>query len=168
MRADDLSDDSIRAIYDQVARDLPHGIFVELGCLCGASTIYLAQQAPDAIIYAIDLWKDCDARGNPESFFDDFWVNVQKAGCVTNIRPIMADSAKAAQLFADKSVNFVFIDADHDYEPVTRDILAWLPKIKDGGCMGGHDYDYHVQKAVHRIFDNKAERVINNSWLVKL
>ena len=39
--------------------------------------------------------------------------------------------------------DFVFIDGDHRYESVRRDIQAWLPKVRPGGIMGGHDCEYH-------------------------
>ena len=41
----------------------------------------------------------------------------------------------------DKSLDFCFIDADHRYSGVTRDIFAYLPKIKQGGWISGHDCD---------------------------
>lgn len=50
------------------------------------------------------------------------------------------DSAKAAEAFSDGSLDFVFIDADHSYEGVSRDIQAWHPKVKAGGLLCGHDY----------------------------
>lgn len=54
---------------------------------------------------------------------------------------VQADSAEAAGLHADGTVDFCFIDADHTEPGVRRDILAWLPKIKPGGILAGHDID---------------------------
>lgn len=56
--------------------------------------------------------------------------------------PIKNTSVEAAKLYADESLDFVFIDAAHDYTNVHADITAWLPKVKMGGWMGGHDYPY--------------------------
>lgn len=50
------------------------------------------------------------------------------------------DSAQAARHYQDESLDFVFIDADHSYQAVKRDIGAWLPKVKPGGIIAGHDY----------------------------
>jgi SAM-dependent methyltransferase len=47
----------------------------------------------------------------------------------------------AAAHFADESLDAVFIDGDHSMEAVYDDILAWLPKVKPGGILCGHDID---------------------------
>lgn len=49
-------------------------------------------------------------------------------------------SLEASRRFADNSVDFVFIDAIHDYEHVKEDIVAWYPKVKKGGIIAGDDY----------------------------
>lgn len=69
-------------------------------------------------------------------------------------RVLRMDSAEAAGQFADKSLDFVYIDGDHSVQGCTRDILAWAPKVKSGGILAGHDYyDSHpfgVRTAVNR------------------
>lgn len=50
-------------------------------------------------------------------------------------------SVVASSYIADGSLDFVFIDALHDYDAVKADICAWLPKVKTGGFITGHDYD---------------------------
>jgi hypothetical protein len=46
-----------------------------------------------------------------------------------------------AKEFEDESIDFVFIDANHTYEFVSKDIAAFLPKMKKGGIMAGHDFN---------------------------
>jgi hypothetical protein len=48
-------------------------------------------------------------------------------------------SEEAALQFADKSVDFVYIDGNHDYKAVLTDLLTWVPKAKVGGCVTGDD-----------------------------
>ena len=72
----------------------------------------------------------------------------------------LEDSIKAAKEFEDGSLDFVYIDANHSYDAVKADILAWLPKVKKGGIIGGHDLDwgeheYEVLKAVKEIFPDR-------------
>lgn len=65
-------------------------------------------------------------------------------------------SSEAASGFEDGSLDFVFIDADHSYEAVKADIATWLPKVRPGGWITGHDYNPHlfpgVVKAVKEAF----------------
>ena len=73
---------------------------------------------------------------------------------------MLEDSGMSVDLFEDNSLDFVFIDASHEYEDVKNDILAWLPKVKRGGILAGHDYYVNqdwfsgVKKAVNEIFSD--------------
>lgn len=53
---------------------------------------------------------------------------------------LVAESQCAAQLVLDASLDFVFIDADHIYECIARDVSIWAPKVRSGGVISGHDY----------------------------
>jgi hypothetical protein len=74
----------------------------------------------------------------------------------------------------DRSLDFVYIDAAHDYKNVRADILAWLPKLGPRGCIAGHDYSftqarikaYGVVRAVHEIFYCPDMVFLDSSWLV--
>ena len=51
-----------------------------------------------------------------------------------------------------EKLDFVYIDGNHDYRYVMDDIVNWLPKVKKGGLIGGHDYSrskYGVYEAVN-------------------
>ena len=39
-----------------------------------------------------------------------------------------------------QSLDFVYIDARHDYDGCLEDIVAWYPKLKKGGLIAGHDF----------------------------
>lgn len=67
--------------------------------------------------------------------------NVVECGYADTITLLIADSARAARLFADASVEWVHLDARHDYASVQADIRAWLPKVRRGGWLSGDDYD---------------------------
>lgn len=49
-------------------------------------------------------------------------------------------SVQEALKFPDNSLDFVYLDARHDYEGVKEDLHAWWPKLKPGGVMAGHDF----------------------------
>ena len=71
------------------------------------------------------------------------------------VNVIKSDSAENASRYEDESLDFVFIDADHSYEGVTKDINAYWDKIRIGGVMAGHDYDcgwFDTKNAVDDFF----------------
>lgn len=49
-------------------------------------------------------------------------------------------SIDAAGTIQDRSLDLVFIDADHSYQGVKGDLAAWVPKVRPGGWIGGHDF----------------------------
>jgi len=53
---------------------------------------------------------------------------------------IRTDSLRGSMMFEDKSLDFVYIDANHAYDYVVEDIKLWYPKVKHGGYLMGHDY----------------------------
>ena len=61
-------------------------------------------------------------------------------------------------MFADGSLCCVYIDADHTYESVTEDITAWLPKIRAGGVICGHDYSGGWKEVVRAVDDFFCKR----------
>lgn len=67
-------------------------------------------------------------------------------------------SAEVCRLFDDHSLDVVFIDANHQYADVKSDIEMWLPKVKKGGLICGHDYGgtyKGVKRAVDETFSDR-------------
>jgi len=88
---------------------------------------------------------------------------------------IKSSSVEAAAQFADRSLDFVFLDADHSYEGVREDINAWLPKISPRGWIGGHDFanlqfpHWGVTKAVEEFSEQigqPIEKDIDYTWFI--
>jgi hypothetical protein len=67
--------------------------------------------------------------------------NIIECGYGDLISLIVADSVTASMFFADRSIDWVHLDARHDHEHVKADITAWLPKVKVDGWLSGDDYD---------------------------
>lgn len=79
---------------------------------------------------------------------------------------LVEDSSVAAEKFPDEYFDYVYIDAQHEYDNVLKDIKAWLPKVKKGGFLAGHDYGLPgVMKAINECFDFVDHQ--NEDWWVK-
>ena len=81
--------------------------------------------------------------------------------------PIKMTSIEASKTFEDNSLDFVFLDASHEYEDVKEDILHWLPKIKSGGIFAGHDYapSWGVYNAVNESLHNVSSSPKEICWI---
>tara|TARA_X000000368_G_C23052120_1_gene721936 strand:+ start:3189 stop:3824 length:636 start_codon:yes stop_codon:yes gene_type:complete len=77
---------------------------------------------------------------------------------------IRKKSNKAYLDFEDNSIDAIYIDGDHTYRGVIKDIKYWAPKVKPGGLIVGDDYLTFsgVKKAVNQVFPNFNES--GNTW----
>ena len=107
----------------------------------GSTQVFLRELEPfrDAEVFCIDTWQGSSNVQRHLDFiarydaYATFLHNVAQAGRRTKLTPIRASSVAAADTFADRSLDFVFIDADHSYEAAKADIAAWRSKVKPGG-----------------------------------
>jgi predicted O-methyltransferase YrrM len=173
-----------KEFYTQMVNKFPTcSHFVEIGAWLGKSTSYMAVEiinsGKNIKFDVIDTWGgsknfiDEDAykiEGDPYEIFQQNLLSVKNY-----INPIKGSSDEIYKLYKDESLDFVFIDAGHDYISVINDIKNWFPKIKKNGILAGHDYYVYpdVKKAVDEYFgDNiKLDNSLNEScgtWIVNL
>lgn len=121
---------------------------VEIGSYMGRSTKALSL-ATQGQVFAVDTWRGSDEDNEGEktkaidtdvvyrSFIVNLWDELN-SGKLTHFR---CDSVEGAKILKELgyTFDFIFLDAGHDYEWVTRDIQAWKPLLDIGGVMAGHD-----------------------------
>lgn len=172
-------------VYNIAVKDCPDDAhFVEIGAYYGKSTAYLAVEILNSDknikLDVVDTWQGNDSSeyqegnwGHHLTLDDDTYTKF-----IENMKPveghytaIRMDSVEASKLYENGSLDFVFIDGAHDYKYVKADIEAWLPKIKVGGYLAGHDYtpiDHdEVIRAVEEAFGKNIE-VHHRSWMHKV
>jgi len=72
-------------------------------------------------------------------------------------------SEEAADHFPNSFFDYVYIDGDHSYEGVTRDLASYFPKIKIGGLILGDDYGWgRVSEAVKAFIKTRKDDLL---WL---
>ena len=95
-------------------------------------------------LYLIDIWEPFEQEG--KSVWDDditknnFNTVIDRFKNLSNIEIIKGKSLEIVSRFPDASLDFVYIDASHQYPDVYFDLLAWAPKVRQGGVLCGHDY----------------------------
>ena len=130
---------------------------VEIGSWKGRSTEALLS-GTKGTVYAVDHFLGSKGEelqhkeAKEDIVYNQFLANVGKH---KNLKVLRMSSEEAVKQFADKSVDMVFIDGEHIYEGVKKDIELWLPKAKKVIC--GHDYCdawKGVKQAVEESFDD--------------
>lgn len=160
--------------YDAViaAREGAH--FVEVGVWQGRSICYLAEVmlacGKQLRLDGIDPFRNFPEpkTGYPDalrplvtahSWLDVVSSNLRRQGMLDYVNLIQAASPAAAGMYADGSLDFVWIDGAHDRASVEADCRAWWPKIRPGGTMAGHDFDWpEVRQGV-------MDAQIEDGWL---
>jgi hypothetical protein len=144
-------------------------LFVEVGSWKGRSSSFMGVEIHNSgkniKFDCIDTWEGSQENLDPNNVWfqpeltvDKNWLyrvfleNIKPVNHIIN--PIRTTSLNASQYYKDRSIDFVFIDAAHDYENVKADLEAWYPKVKKGGFIGGHDYPGYdgVVRAVNGFF----------------
>lgn len=141
---------AIRELEYLAEKAQEHKIIVELGSFLGRSTRALGDNAA-GVVYAIDDWcgpRDVELKGSDRrNLFSNFIKNM--AGLEKVVIPILANHEIINTSTLGIQPDMVFIDGDHIYESVVKDIKNWVDLIVPGGLLCGHDIQYDdVFKAV--------------------
>ena len=132
-------------VYDRAVALAPDGAhFVEVGCWKGRSTAYLAVNILNSkkriLLDVVDTFEGSSEHAGIDcsGLFDEFMANLAPVSHA--IRHVRRESSlRAAERYPDVSLAFVFLDASHEKADVMADIMAWMPKLRDGGVMAGDD-----------------------------
>jgi predicted O-methyltransferase YrrM len=133
----------------------------EIGVAHGFNSVYFLDALPNLKkLYAIDPFilydQDGSRQGAPGIFLSQNNADNIKNMFKRNISPygdrvefIEAKSEDTVDQILDSSLDYIFIDGEHSYESVAKDIKNYYVKVKHGGIISGHDFSWPgVQKAV--------------------
>lgn len=116
------------------------GVGVEVGVERGHYSKEIVKTATK--LYCVDAWEAYKGYREhvSQDKLDSFFLETQERLKGHNVEFIRKYSLDAVNDFQDESLDFVYIDANHSYENVKKDIEAWSKKVKKGGIVAGHDY----------------------------
>ena|SRR3990167_578781 len=138
---------------------------LELGVDRGEYSEILCKINPHLHLYSVDPWTSAvyepgkSGVNADQPYFDNRYKETAKRLTPYNSTIIRKTSSDALNDFRDESLDFVYIDANHDFPNFIFDIHNWMKKIKVGGIMSGHDYtifSYRKFNHVKRALDAYA------------
>jgi hypothetical protein len=143
--------DLVRALSRQ---SLPL-IGVEVGVSQGWTSEALLREFPNLILLGVDFWDsssadseyaksgDSMAKLTGSEQFAKMRHAIERTEFANERRKmIRSDSVAAAYQVPDGWLDFAFIDGDHTLDGVRRDLVAWAPKVREGGIIVGHDFSH--------------------------
>jgi len=161
-------------------KGVKEAVGVEIGVWRGEHAEHLIKTAPNIKrLYLVDPYdiaqeyRKCEAK-MPDWDDNKGWLDARLAAWrlfkddpKVTISPFR--SSELASEFADESLDFVYIDANHEYEFASEDIGLWYPKVKKGGVFGGHDYDLPgVNRAIKEFLETHNQKLLSEKpdWFV--
>lgn len=146
---------------------------IEIGSYVGESTAIFANYfkkviSIDPFINDYDVNDLVCEHADFDIVYQQFLSNMSKFNNIQHIRKL---SSEAVSSFALESVDFVYIDGCHTYDQVKEDIINYLPVVKKGGFIGGHDYTGNwpqVVKAVNDVLVKVDYTFADGSWVKEI
>ncbi len=151
---------------------------VEIGSFCGYSSFVFANffDCITCIDPYLPGYDDKDGSSDEEALrkahesFNKFVLPLEEVALIE------LPSSEAHKFIKEDSLDFVYIDGNHGYEAIKQDIINWLPKIKDGGFIGGHDYRWvdkgnainNTQRALYETIGTPEWVFGRENWLTQI
>jgi hypothetical protein len=116
---------------------------VEVGVEYGLFSETICKMNPQMKLYAVDPWKIYEGyrgykkKDRVERVYKYAKRRLDKLG---NCEIIREFSNLVAPRFEDESLDFIYIDGNHELPYLTQDLVSWVRKIRIGGIVAGHDY----------------------------
>jgi predicted O-methyltransferase YrrM len=135
---------SVRGLYELIQHYFkPEFVMAEIGSFQGVSTMLFAMHVQK--IYSVDCYDYVVPESGRIPSHDQLFVDAEKlflerTSDIKNIIKVRKSSVEAAKEFEDRTLDAVYVDAEHDPISVRSDINAWRNKIKAGGILCGHDF----------------------------
>jgi len=151
----------------------PNMVVAEIGTYDGITTKHVIPTVKEenGNYIAVDWFKGNEtlAAGTPgyshgydenqhDLVLSTFKKNIDEVNCTDIVTIHDMPSLDAAKLIEDKSLDICFIDADHRYVPCKADILAYIPKVKDGGILSGHDLEEGIEVHFNTFSEEELEK----------
>ena len=166
-----------RAFFlEQQIKKNNYTIGVEIGVQAGPTFKHLVESCPNLTLHGVDIWANKNVRWNGttnQQLKDEPYINenytqlldwIENHGASNRTKLIRSFSWDAAELYHDNTLDFIFIDASHEYDEFVKDCNVWFSKVRPGGMVSGHDV--HMVGVYNGLADLNVsyQRADDNVW----
>lgn len=143
---------------------------VEIGTDHGQYAQQLCEGIPGLKLYCVDPYlayqegEEVHTQEDMEQIYKEAKDRLTPYDC----KILRTDSVGALWDFQENSIDFVFIDGNHEIDHVYEDIYQWTKVVKLGGIVAGHDYkkDEIRKYGVIEAINNYTKNYNINPWFV--
>ena len=155
--------------YLKTKKDITKMIILEVGSWAGTSAQVFSEYFKNVI--CVDPWKP--TKGTISTLYNMDEVEKEFDKVRRKCNNIVKEKARIQDIinnYGDKAFDVIYIDGEHTYKAVKRDIKLCLPKAKYFIC--GHDYWRNKFDGVIKAVDEtlgKPDKVFHDtSWVKEL
>jgi hypothetical protein len=150
----------------EMLKSLPKNLIIaELGVLSGDFSKQILDICEPSELVLIDTWSgkigSGDENGNNFTLYDGDLLFNQVTSNFSNNSNVKIIKGKTEKLldFNNSYFDLIYIDADHSYNGVKKDLMNSYLKIKNGGYITGHDYSINKLKT-NNNYDFGVKRAV--------
>lgn len=156
-----------RELFAPLFAELEFNTGAEIGVQSGTFSEVLCKANPKLCLYSIDPWIAYAGYSDEihQSIFDKHFTQATEILAAYNCVIIRETSMRALAEFADGSLDFVYIDGNHEIPWVLDDICGWSRKVRTGGIVAGHDY-YRSKLKVSRCHVVDVVHCVVGAWRI--
>lgn len=143
----------------QIFAELKFNKGAEIGVDRGAFSEILCKVNPKLQLTSIDSWSTrsfedpLNSSKKMQTQFDEHYQSAVRRLSNYNCNIVRKESLEAVKDIPDNSLDFVYIDANHNFAQIAQDLYEWQKKVKPGGIISGHDYSHFPPSKDNHVKD---------------
>ena len=148
-----------RKRFIQILGEHNQTIGLEIGVDRGTFSEYMFKNIPNLHLTGVDPWY-WKLRGESR------YRSTLKKMAPYNMTIIRKTSREAADDIEDGSLDYLHIDGDHTFDFVMTDLILFVPKVKEGGVISGHDYYGFTRAGVIPAVNVFTQQHMVHEWFI--
>lgn len=150
-------------LVDLIKQYAQSGVGAEIGVYRGDTAHHILNATETQMLYMVDPYvrnydltdKTYSIRGDPDIDYE--MVKQRFEAEFPGRHKLLREASEQTAQSLDVKLDFIFIDANHTYEHVLQDLKLWVPKVKSGGLVAGHDWSRKFPGVIIAVMEYASE-----------